>query len=213
MKTMLKKETTAIDYLGYALYAFGGLGIEILLLMLEASIWGTSQSEWIDLQDIIHWVITCLIWGLFAFLLLKHVPKEEIKVRKCAILPVLLIMMGSIIFTSVVWNGCKPVIELINHGGIKFIIQYIYYAFESMLMVLIIIFGQLSYEKFIGKKSKLPAGSILLAMTWGLVHIVTQGVSTGIYACIQACLFGMVYLVLQRNTKISYMVISFMFMV
>lgn len=34
MSGNLKKENTAMDYLGNALYAFGGLGIEILLMMI-----------------------------------------------------------------------------------------------------------------------------------------------------------------------------------
>ena len=38
MKTTIqKKENTVMDYLGFVLYAFGGLGIEILLLMLETN--------------------------------------------------------------------------------------------------------------------------------------------------------------------------------
>lgn len=31
----LGKEKTSMDYLVYALYAFGGLGVEIMLMMIE----------------------------------------------------------------------------------------------------------------------------------------------------------------------------------
>lgn len=65
MKT--KKENTAIDYLGYALYAFGGLGLEILLMMIERIVFGTVSNEWTIAQSIIHWVLTCVIWGCIGF--------------------------------------------------------------------------------------------------------------------------------------------------
>lgn len=44
--TIFKKENIAMDYPGYALYAFGGLGIEILLMTLETNLWGISNNQW-----------------------------------------------------------------------------------------------------------------------------------------------------------------------
>lgn len=213
MKTTIqKKENTVMDYLGFVLYAFGGLGIEILLLMLETNLWGISSSKWTILQSVIHWSATCVIWGVLAFLLLKQIPKQYSKIRPINMVVVSFIMLVSMVYTSFVWHGFKPIIEFTNNGLIKFVIQYIYYAFESMLILLIIIFGQMFFEKIVGKKTYIPAGSIILALTWGLSHILTQGIDTGIYACIQACLFGFAYLALNRRVTISYVVITLMFM-
>lgn len=213
MKTVnLRNENTIIDYLGYALYAFGGLGIEILLMMLETNLWGTSNSQWTILQNITYWAVTCLIWGCLAFLLLKQIPKQRSKIKKNNIVKASLIILISIAYTTFVWNGFKPFIEFSNNGLIKFVIQYVYYACESMLILLIIVFGQMFFEKIVGKKNALPSGSIILALTWGLIHILTQGISTGIYACIQACLFGFVYLAFDRSIAISYVAITLMFM-
>lgn len=89
---------------------------------------------------------------------------------------VIIIISVSIIYTSLVWKGLKPIIELSNLGVTKFIIQYI------------------------------------LAITWGLIHIFTQGTSTGIYAVIQALLYGSDYMVLNKDYKISYAAIALMFM-
>ncbi|MEG2145054.1 MAG: hypothetical protein RRY06_00300, partial [Lachnospiraceae bacterium] len=58
----------------------------------------------------------------------------------------------------------------------------------------------------------IPFGGIILAVTWGLVHIFTQGASTGIYAVIQALLYGSVYMVFNKNYKITYIAIALMFM-
>lgn len=210
--TMMKKENTAMDYLGYALYAFGGLGIEILLMMLETSLWGISSGNWTMTQNILHWSVTCAIWGVLAFLLSKHIPKQHSKIEPVNVILVALMMLVSIAYTSIVWQGLKPVLEFTSQGLPKFIVQYIYYAFESILIVWIIIFAQMFFEKLIGKKTKIPVGGMILALTWGLIHILTQDIHTGMYACIQACLFGFVYLILHRRVKLSYVAIMFMFM-
>lgn len=213
MKTaILKKENKIMDYLGYTLYAFGGLGIEILLMMLETNLWETSNNQWTISQNITHWTITCLIWGVLAFLLLKQVPKRRSKIKKLNVYITSIIVLVAICYTTFVWNGFKPFIEFSNNGLVKFIIQYVYYACESMLILLIIVFGQMFFEKIVGRKSNFPAGSIILVLTWGLIHILTQGLSTGIYASIQACLYGIVYLTLDRNFIFSYMAIALMFM-
>lgn len=210
--TIMKKEKTSMDYLGFALYAFGGLGMEILLMMLETNLWGISSSEWTILQNVIHWTIICIIWGGFAFFLFQQIPKQSSEIKTANMAAAGLIVAASIIYTSFLWKGFKPVIEFKNNGIIKFAAQYVYYVFESMLILLIIVFGQMSFEKMVRRKIQIPAGGILLALTWGLIHIVTQGIDTGIYACVQACLFGIVYLLLDKNIVISYVAIAFMFM-
>lgn len=210
--TMLKTNS-ATDYIGYALYAFGGLGVEILLMMIETNLYGQTSGTWSTMQHIIHWMITCLIWGCLGTILVKQlpiIPKNSTK-KKNMILAVIIIS-ASIIYTSLVWKGFKPIIELSNLGVSKFLIQYIYYAFESILILLIIAHGQKAFETLIKKSINLPIGGILLAITWGLIHVLTQGINTGIYACIQSIFFGMVYLVLKKDIKFSYIAITFMFM-
>lgn len=212
VKKELHKEQTAIDYLGYALYAFGGLGLEILIMTIETNLWGMQNNEWTIHQNILHWVITCLIWGLCSVVLLKKSIKIQIDVKDINWLGVSAIMICSMMYTSYVWEGFKPAIELSNNEIIKFVVQYIYYAFEGMLILLIIAHGQKAFETLIKKRVKLPVGGLLLAVTWGLIHVVTQGVNTGIYACIQSICFGSVYLILKKDITFSYIAITFMFM-
>lgn len=212
VKKELRKESTVMDYLGYALYAFGGLGIEILLMMIETNLWGVQKNDWTLNQNIIHWIITCIVWGVFFVVLLKKPIKIHIEGNDINWFGVSVIVICSIIYTSYVWGGFKPAIEWSSNGTIKFVIQYIYYAFESMLILLIIAHGQKAFETMMKKSVKLPIGGILLAITWGLIHVLTQGISTGIYACIQSIFFGMVYVVLKKDIKFSYIAITFMFM-
>lgn len=208
---VLKKEYTAMDYLGYALYAFGGLGLEILLVMLESNFWGAQRGSWTITQHVMHWSITCLVWGGFGYVLMKKpiIIRSEIKKTNWYIASGIII--ASILYTSISWNGFKPVIELYNNGIVKFVAQYIYYAFESLLILLIIAHGQRAFEKWFNN-IKIPYGALLLTMTWGMIHIMTQGMATGFYTCIQSLLFGSIYLVLNKDIKYSYIAIAFMFM-
>lgn len=193
------KESTAMDYLGYALYAFGGLGIEILFMMVETNLWGLSNNKWTIHQNMIHWGITCIVWGIFSIILLKKSIKIHIDVKDINWFGVSALVLCSIMYTSYVWEGFKPIIEFSNNGVIKFAVQYIYYAFESMLILLIIAHGQKAFETLLKRSVSLPIGGILLAITCGLIHVFTQGIYTGIYTCIQSILFGIVYLLLNKD--------------
>ncbi len=209
---IIKKENTAMDYLGYALYAFGGLGLEILLVMLESSLWGVQRENWSITQHVIHWSITCMIWGVIGYMLMKQPLIIRSKIRRSNWYMAGVIIIISIIYTSLSWNGFKPAIELSNNGIIKFAVQYIYYAVESLLILLIIAHGQKAFDTWFSNTKHIPYGALLLAMTWGIIHILTQGMATGIYACVQSLLFGSIYLVLNKEIKYSYIAIAFMFM-
>ena len=66
-------KTRGWDYMCLALYAFAGLGIEALLaFLIEPFLYGGALSEWSVLQNIAHWVITCILWGVVIFLLIKE---------------------------------------------------------------------------------------------------------------------------------------------
>lgn len=213
MKTETLKRDTIIDYLGYALYAFGGLGLEIPLTVFEINLWGTSSNQWTLLQNMIHWTVTCIVWGIFVVVLAKHISKQNKKISLSSIITTIILMIISVTYTSFVWNGFKPAIEYASIGLTKFILQYLYYAFESMLIVLIIEYGQMAFEKVFKKEVTLPLGGIFLAITWGLIHIPTQGFATGVYTVVQSLLFGLIYLALNKNIKVSYVVITFVFMI
>lgn len=56
----------------------------------------------------------------------------------------------------------------------QFCIQYLYYIFEVVLVVLSIIYGQKAIETLLKKESPIPLGGIILAMTWGAFHFVPE---------------------------------------
>lgn len=222
-KQIPTQKVKGISYINLALYAFGGLGIEVIYaFILEPKIYGSSMEDWSVSQSILHWIITCITWGIVTFILYRFAKVKYgfdlLKQRKvklqvwqwiCTLLCIGLIFYSS--YTS--WNGFKPLIEYQNLGLTKFIFQYLYYAFETSLFMLILIFGQKAFETWFGKEN-IPYGGIVVAATWGLVHILTKGsISTGVLSALAGFSFGVVYLLLNRDIKKTYPVLLIMFLI
>lgn len=52
-------------YFFLGLCAFMGLGIEALYVyLIEPVLYGHEMGQWTTTQIIIHWILTCITWGL-----------------------------------------------------------------------------------------------------------------------------------------------------
>lgn len=213
------KKVTGTDYLVLALLAFAGIGLEIVLALgIEPLIYGASIGQWTDLQNIIHWVITCILWGLVSWYLV-HFAKIKYdfnifqKGDKMAVWQWLLIavfVVGSLILSYFDWNGSKVIKEFYANGPLKFVFQYIYYIFETVLVTLILVFGQNAFEKWFHRKN-IPYGGIIVAITWGIGHFFTKDILTGIVTVISGLAFGSVYLLAGRDIRKTYPILWMMF--
>lgn len=213
------KKVTGTDYLVLALLAFAGIGLEIVLAFgIEPLIYGTSIGEWTDLQNIIHWVITCILWGLVSWYLVHFAKKKYDfnifqKGGKMAVwqwVLIALFVVGSLIISYFDWNGSKVIKEFYANGPVKFIFQYIYYIFETVLVTLILVFGQNAFEKWFHRKN-IPYGGIIVAITWGIGHFFTKDILTGIVTVISGLAFGSVYLLAGRDIRKTYPILWIMF--
>ena len=213
------KKATGIKYLILALLAFAGLGLEVLLAFaLEPLMYGSSMDSWNDLQNILHWIITCAVWGLliwgiiryaqkqYGFVLLKK-EKAPLALQWCI---VGVLVAASLVWSWLDWSGSKVIREFNANGPAKFVFQYIYYCFEVALVLLIIAFGQKSFESLFNNRH-IPYGGILAALTWGVAHFFTKGSSTGIGIMISALAYGCVYLLVNRDIRKAYPIILLMF--
>lgn len=213
------KKVTGTDYLVLALLAFAGIGLEIVLAFgIEPILYGASIGEWTDLQNIIHWVVTCILWGLVSWYLIRFAKKKyefDIfqKGDKMAVWQWLLIavfVVGSLILSYFDWNGSKVIKEFYANGPVKFVFQYIYYIFETVLVTLILVFGQKAFEKWFHRKN-IPYGGIIVAITWGIGHFFTKDILTGIVTVISGLAFGSVYLLAGRDIRKTYPILWMMF--
>ena len=201
------------------LIAFAGLGFEaVLAFMIEPLLYGCDMKSWSVTQNVIHWILTCIVWGLTGFLVIRlakrfedfDIFKKGKKMKRWQWLLVILIIIFSLIISYIDWNGSKVLKEFNANGPVKFVFQYIYYCFEVVLVTLILIFGQLAFEKWF-KRKNIPYGGIVVALTWGIAHIFTKNLYVGIITMISGLVFGSVYLLTNRDIKISYVILWFIF--
>jgi len=219
-KTTGMKKLTGMECFTSALTAFGGLGLEVLLTyVIEPAIYGVGMGEFSTMQHILHWIITCIVWGAVAVWLVWDIKKrcgwdmmtkgEPMKPWQWAVIVVACICAMWIV--SMNWNGLKVIEEFKRKGVLLFTFQYIYYAFETLLFMLIIVFGQKAFELWF-KRVNIPYGGIICGLTWGLAHIFTKGsFSTGIWAMLLGFLMGTAYLMTNKDIRKTYVVLFIMF--
>lgn len=216
------KKGKGMDYMWLALTAFLGLGMEALLaFLIEPFIYGRPMQDWTTGESILHWILTCCIWGLFAWYVIRQARKQcgfelfektaPIKVWQWVLAAVFAAVC--LISTWIDWGGSKVLQEFSRLGMPKFLFQYIYYLFEVALFMLIIVFGQKACEVWFGRE-QIPYGGILVALTWGLTHWGTKGsLATGLYSAFGGFCFGSVYLLLNRKAVPTYLALCIMFIV
>lgn len=117
-----------------------------------------------------------------------------------------------IVLNAIDWGTLKIVGEFEKKGPLLSCFQYLYYLFGIGLVLLIVIFGQRFAEGLLGQESRIPFGGILLCCTWGMVHILSKGsLQAGLGTMIFALLYGVIYLLLNRNTKCAYAAMALAF--
>ena len=213
------KNAKGSDFLYLALYAFAGFAFELLLAYVIEPLMGLSLDSMTTVQNIVHWIVTCCVWALVGWVLIRVSRKKYgfdiMEVKAKLKLPQYL---GCILCIAVIfylqyldWGGFKPAIELARCGTLKFIFQYIYYFFETFLFSLIIIFGQRACEKWF-KRENIPYGGIVLALTWGIGHILSKGsLTVGLLSALGGFLFGAAYLIVGRDYRKTLPLLFIMF--
>jgi hypothetical protein len=216
----MRNSKIGLKFLGLGAIAFAGLGLEgLLFFLIEPLIYSHYPDSFSTLENISHWILTCLVWGIILLLIVQISIKKysfnmfSIKnpLIKANWLICAVLVAVSIVLSIIDWDGFKIIKEFTYNGWLKFIFQYIYYIFESVLFVLMIVFGQRAGEIFFGKKN-IPWGGIFTALTWGLVHMATKGsLSAGISSFADGLLYGLVYIACRKNLYVAFPIILFMF--
>lgn len=221
MNTTKEHNTTGLQYFYLALSAFTAFGIEVLLaFFIEPAIYGRSMQEWSATQNIAHWIITCLAWGIAAVYIVRFAkrkyqfdifsPAKKVVVWQWMLIAVCLLFSGVVSYMS--WNGFKIIKEFQNKGWLLFIFQYIYYLFETLLFTLIVVFGQKACEVWF-KRENFPYGGIAVALMWGLAHIFTKDITTGLLSALGGFIFGCIYLLVNRDIKKTAVLLFILFVI
>lgn len=205
----MEKKITGLDYLYLSLYAFAGIGLELILVGIIEPLFGLSLETYTTMQNLLHWVVICIIWLIVGIFLINLAKKKygfdllenKIKLKGLQYVGIVLCLIVSIASHYIDWGGFKPILEFQRLGVLKFIFQYIYYLFEVFLITLIVIFAQKAFEKWF-KNETIPYGGIVLALTWGLMHIVSKAsITVGLLSAFGGFLYGSAYLVVGKDYR------------
>lgn len=200
--------------------------LEMIVFAIESKIYHKGFIEFNLNNLLIHFAVICFIWGTALFCLISY-SKEKLNFNifefkskpkfKQAVISFALLIVITFIMTMI-YNGIfKPIAEfngMIDRFGeagiIAFAFQYVYYLFETAIIVFILAIGQ-KLGELTFKNKKLPWGGILLSITWGILHIISQNIAVGIFSILPSMLYGIVYLLMGKNIKYAYPLIYLMF--
>lgn len=166
-------ECSGWKYIRLALLAVIGFCLEfVLAFIVEPLVFGVSLNEYSASQYIIHWMVSCVLWGIVGWWLIVtgknkyqfNILKKGNRVVWWQWVFIILCVAASVIVSYHNWDGFKVIKEFSNLGLLKFVFQYIYYLFETMLVTLVLVFSQKAFEKWF-QKAYIPYGGVLLALT------------------------------------------------
>lgn len=209
-------------YLLLSLLSFGAFMLEYLsIFVIEATFLHVDIQNYTTMQRNIHCIIMVFMWAIFIggllFFSMKHYRFPEMgskrgKISTKSWIISIACLIGCKIITFIDWHTLKIVGEAQGKNVFQFCVQYLYYIFEVMLVILIIIYGQKAIETLLKKESTIPFGGIILAMTWGGFHFVSRGAGieiwNGISTMIFSVLSGVMYLRLDRQYLYSYVFVT-----
>lgn len=225
MKSGIVGKETGWKYLLFALGAFAALALEAVLVYGWEPIayGGISVRDYSTGQIVLHWALTCITWSCAGWFLVSAAKKKldfdifvkSEKMRPWQFAVVLLGIALSVTISYFEWEGFKVVKEFEHNGAVKFIFQYIYYMVETVLFLLIIVFGQKTVEIWT-KKKNVPWGGIICGLTWGISHLVSRGffdLANGISSAMAGFLFGGAYLLTNRDIRKAWIILFVMFVI
>lgn len=206
--------------------------LDLVFLIAELTIYkamGLPQTLNL-LQRLLHWTLICIAWGASAWGLLSLSKKCGFDMLAATKRPdkrqmvfLLFIITAGILLMSSSWEfRLKPLVELTNfsntfgrNGVWAFLFQYLYYLFESMMILAMVALGQYAGEMFFPHPvmKRIPLGGIFCALTWGMLHGLSKDFNTALLCIVLSGLFGAAYLLSGRNLRYAYPVIALIFLI
>lgn len=216
----MEEKATGADYLYLALYAFAGIGLELVLIGIIEPLFGVSLETYTTLQNVIHWTVISILWLIAGMFIIRLADKKygfdlwehKSRLNGWQYFGIAICLFVSITSHYMDWKGFKFLLEFQRLGMLKFIFQYMYYVFEAFLISLIVIFGQKACETWFHKEN-IPYGGIVLALTWGIMHIVSKGsIAVGLLSAFGGFLYGSAYLVVAKDYRKALPLMCLMFL-
>lgn len=219
-----KKCASTFGILGFVCLL--GLCFESAVILFEQLIYSKAYNQFTITESITHWLIVSGLWGILGLLLFyiaarvynfNFSKKKNLPSERGWIVAVLLFLTAFGVKFRI-YGGMKIAIDFIRSGWFQFIFQYIYCLFQAVIILMMIVFTQEAAERTL-KTHKInlphvPWGGIILAATWGAVHIITESNPlTAICYIILSLLGGSAHLAANKNIYLSYVFILLIFLI
>lgn len=221
-----------------------GLGLLLILLLcmdvavfcLEHVLYGDIMTNGMTVwQHCLHFVVICAVWGsgcTAVYRLAKGkalLPDLQDKGKPLSgsrVFLLFLIAAAGILFMSLDMPGLslrlKPLSELRHFlerygraGAAAFLLQHLYYLFESIIILFLIVFGQQGGELLFPfrRTRKVLWGGIFCAMTWGMLHGLTKDWETAVFCILLSVFFNLSYLAADRRLIPAYLAVAAIFVI
>lgn len=217
-----RRTVTAGSYVVLALYAFAVFGWELVVTLLLDPLWASAGPEGASL---LHRSTTAAGWLLGAALIFRSARnpargfddpfsgglRRNTPFRALGVGAAVALAIGIRAVVLQEWKLVGEYAQLADlHGDtapFAFALLIVYYLCETALIVLVLALGQRAGEMRFGRPA-LPWGGLLLAITWGAIHILLQGPAAGIYAMAAAVLYGCVFAWGPRRPLPTFLIVA-----
>ena len=215
MAKHIKKCAATFGILGFV--SLLGLCSESVLILLEQFIYDKTYNKFTITESITHWLIIRGLWGILGLVLFyvsarvynfNFSKKKNLPSERGWIVAVLLFLTAFGVKFRI-YGGWKLAADFTQSGWFQFIFQYIYYLFQAIMILMLVVFAQEATDRAL-KTHKIrfrhiPWGGIILAATWGTLHLATEANFTVAICCIiLSLLAGAAHLAVNKNVYISY---------
>lgn len=198
---------SARRHLYLALYGFAVFGWELAVLLALDPLLADRTGD--TAAALTHWWVTAVGWAVGAVVVLRLAHREPDRERLLAspldghtaarAAAVVVALLVAVLLRLAVTGEWKPRAEwegLVEGDGelapIAGAALLLYYACETLVVVTVLACGQRAGELRFGRPA-VPWGGLVLALTWGAVHVLLQGPAAGLYAMLAAVLYGVAF--------------------
>jgi len=210
-----------IQYLLIALIIFSFLGLEFPVFFISRLVDGRAASQafswpvnWFG--AIFHWTVTIILWAAGAWMVYlwakrKGVQADVLRVninqRDLVLLAigVAFVIVYELVYTRLtglripqIWREYLGFQSMYgSQAWVVLLFQNLYYMMEFVMVVLMLAFFQRAGELW-SKLTWFPWGGIGIALTWGMIHLVTnpQG---ALGVIVWSLVLGILFLFSKKN--------------
>lgn len=215
-------------YLLAGIAVFICFGAEKLVSLFEVFLYGHNLVRVELIPSVLHWTITGTIWLFCTYFiyqyLVRKIDYDVLQLKKTpsdlqfafAMTIVLIIVFINFMLLGQKLQSVQEFFDLYNIFGLKciptMVVEYFFYACETTLVVMMVILGQ-KVGELISSYKGFPWGGLFLAITWGVTRLLIHGNAFGVVCFIASFLYGVIYLLMRKNIRYSYLLIFCMFVI